>query len=133
MSPEFPSAVPEVPVDDVVQAVAYYVKHLGFKLDWRSSDGDIAGISQGHCRLFLTGPSFRQGYGNAAPVVIWLNLSSIEEVNQLHGLWRGSEAKIVSPPESKPWNLHEFTAADLDGNLLRVFYDFTHDGQARTK
>jgi hypothetical protein len=33
-------------------------------------------------------------------------------------------ARVVSEPESKPWNLHEFTAMDLDGNLLRVFYDF---------
>ena len=127
MSSEFPSAVPEIPVEDVDQAVAYYVKHLGFKLDWRSSDDDIAGISRGHCRLFLTGHSFREGYRNAAPVVIWLNLQSISEVDELHELWRGRQAKIVSPPESKPWNLHEFTAADLDGNLLRVFYDFTHD------
>lgn len=33
-------------------------------------------------------------------------------------------ADIVSAPEPKPWKLHEFTAADLDGNLFRVFYDF---------
>ena len=24
----------------------------------------------------------------------------------------------------KPWGLHEFTVADPDGNLFRVFYDF---------
>ena len=27
--------------------------------------------------------------------------------------------------ESKNWKLHEFTVADLDGNLFRVFYDFS--------
>ncbi len=25
----------------------------------------------------------------------------------------------------KPWKLHEFTLADLDGNMFRVFYDFS--------
>ena len=30
-------------------------------------------------------------------------------------------------PEEKPWKLLEFTAADLDGNLFRVFYDFSRD------
>jgi predicted lactoylglutathione lyase len=128
MKAEFPGAVPELPVEDVEQAVAYYVKNFGFNLDWSGEDdGGIAGISKGQCRIFLTGHRFRERYRNAGPVVIWVNLNSIEEVNELHGLWRDSQAKIVSPPESKPWKLHEFTAADLDGNLLRVFYDFSRD------
>jgi hypothetical protein len=33
---------------------------------------------------------------------------------------------IVSEPEYKPWKLREFMA-DLDGNLIRVFYDFSRD------
>ena len=36
-------------------------------------------------------------------------------------------AKIVSGPEDKPWKLREFTAADPDGNLIRVFYGFRRD------
>ncbi len=129
MSHEFPAAVPEIPVHDVDQAAAYYVRNLGFELDWGGDQGGggIAGISRGHCRMFLTGRGFRETYGNAGPVVVWLNLNSIEEVNELYELWRGSEAKIVSSPEPKPWKLHEFTAADLDGNLFRVFYDFSRD------
>jgi len=112
----------------VDQAAAYYVRNLGFILDWGGEEGGgIAGISRGNCRLFLTNSGFREGYGNTGPVVIWLNLNSIEEVNELHRLWHDRKAKIVSPPEPKPWKLHEFTAADLDGNLLRVFYDFSGD------
>jgi hypothetical protein len=48
-------------------------------------------------------------------------------VDQLHEQWKGTQATIVFAPEDKPWRLHEFTAADLDGNLLRVFYDFSRD------
>ena len=128
MNHDFPGAVPEIPVADVDQAAAYYVSNLGFRLDWGGeAGGGIAGISKGHCRMFLTGRGFREMYGNAGPVVVWLNLNSIEEVNELYELWRDSQAKIVSPPEPKPWKLHEFTAADLDGNLVRVFYDFSRD------
>ncbi len=47
-----------------------------------------------------------------------------KEVDDLHEIWSRGGAHIVSKPESKPWHLHEFTARDLDGNLLRVFYDF---------
>lgn len=77
--------------------------------------------------MFLTSCGFREMYGTAGPVVVWLNLKSIQEVNELYERWRESHAEIVSPPEPKPWKLHEFTAADLDGNLLRVFYDFSRD------
>ena len=130
MSEQFPGAVPEIPVEDLDKAIAYYVTQLGFTLDWGGGDeGDgIAGISRGECRIFLASRGFRENrYGNAGPVVIWINLNSIREVDTLHELWQGSEAKIVSPPESKPWKLHEFTAADLDGNFIRVFYDFSRD------
>lgn len=122
MKHEFPAAVPEIPVTDMDAALAYYQDKLGFTHDWGGADGGIAGISQGDCRMFLTDRSFHRDRGT---VVIWLNLESKEEVDELHELWNGTGAKIVSPPESKPWKLHEFTVADLDGNLFRVFYDFS--------
>jgi predicted lactoylglutathione lyase len=121
----FPAAVPEIPVRDVDLAAAYYRDHLGFTLDWGGEDGGIAGISKGNCRMFLTNTAFRQSRGNSAPAVVWLNLNSKHEVDDLYETWKRSDARIVSPPESKPWNLHEFTVADLDGNLFRVFYDFS--------
>jgi predicted lactoylglutathione lyase len=124
MKSEFPGAVPEIPVRDIDIAAAYYESNLGFSIDWGGEDGGIAGISKGHCRMFLTNRDFREQRGNVGPVLIWLNLNSKEEVNELYDLWSGSQAKIVSHPESKPWGLHEFTVADLDGNLFRVFYDF---------
>jgi hypothetical protein len=63
----------------------------------------------------------------SGPILIWLNLNSKAEVDDLYLIWTSSQARIVSQPEDKPWKLHEFTAADPDGNLLRVFYDFSKD------
>jgi uncharacterized glyoxalase superfamily protein PhnB len=54
----------------------------------------------------------------------WLNLDSKAEVNELFREWKAAHAKIVSAPEDKPWKLREFIVADLDGSLIRVFYDF---------
>jgi uncharacterized glyoxalase superfamily protein PhnB len=123
MSEEFPAAVPEIPVHDVAKAADYYVQRLGFHRDW--GDEAIGQVSRGNCRLFLTEDAFREPYGNTrGPVVIWLNLNNKKEVDELYEAWSQRGARIVSRPESKPWHLHEFTAADEDGNLLRVFYDF---------
>ena len=124
---EFPAAVPEIPVTDMNAALDYYESKLGFNIDWGGTDGGIAGISKGECRMFLTDRDFRAQHGNASPVMIWLNVNNKEEVDELYETWNGSGARIISPPESKPWKLHEFTATDLDGNLFRVFYDFSRD------
>lgn len=74
--------------------------------------------------MFLANSDYRKECGNVGPVLIWLNLKSKDEVNDLYRLWSSSKAKLISEPESKPWGLHEFMAKDLDGNLFRVFYDF---------
>jgi uncharacterized glyoxalase superfamily protein PhnB len=75
-------------------------------------------------RLFLINASFRKGFGNREPVVIWINLGSREAVDELYQRWREAGATILDGPEDKPWKLHEFRVADPDGNRVRVFYDF---------
>src|SRR5215813_11704369 len=124
---KFPTPVPEIPAVNVDQAAAYYVNTLGFTFDWGGDQGGIAGISRGGCRLFITNRSFQEHYGNTGTILFWLNLDSKSEVDEIFAEWKAADAKIVSAPEDKPWKLREFMAADLDGNLIRVFYDFSRD------
>jgi predicted lactoylglutathione lyase len=131
MKSEFPWPVPEIPVQDITAAAAYYERSLGFTLDWGSEELGLAGISKGNCRMFLANQQYRRGYGNVGPTLTWLNVESREEVDELYRAWSASNAKLMSAPESKPWGLHEFTAADLDGNLFRVFYDFATPGRGK--
>jgi predicted lactoylglutathione lyase len=123
----FPAPVPEIPAANVDEAVAYYVDKLGFTFGWGDDEGGIAGIFRGKCRLFITNRTFQEFYGNKGPILFWLNLGSKAEVDDLFAEWKAAQAKILSEPEDKPWKLREFMAADLDGNMIRVFYDFHHD------
>jgi catechol 2,3-dioxygenase-like lactoylglutathione lyase family enzyme len=132
MSLVFPTPVPEVPVSDIATATEYYQHQLGFDLDWGGADGDLAGISRDNCRIFLAGPEFRKGHGGASLSVIWLNLGSRAEVDELHRSWTGTKAILQSAPEDKPWGLREFTAADPDGIVFRVFYDFATPAREQT-
>jgi len=124
MKSGFPGPVPEIPVRDIATAVAYYQNNLGFTLDWGGEELGLPGISKGNCRMFLANQQYRKQYGNVGPTLTWLNLKSKEAVDELYRVWSASNAQLMSTPESKSWGLHEFTAADLDGNLFRVFYDF---------
>src|SRR5688572_27257395 len=101
MKSTFPSSVPEIPVSDINTAAAYYQNNLGFTLDWRGEELGLAGISKGHCRMFLANKQYRKTYGNVGPTVTWLNLESREEVDQLYRVWSASKAKLMSAPESK--------------------------------
>jgi len=130
MKSTFPGAIPEIPVREIAAAVAYYRNSLGFVLDWGGEDLGLAGISKGDCRMFLASQEYRTRYRNAGPSLVWLNLESKEDVDELHRVWSANEAGVLSAPESKSWGLHEFTAADLDGNLFRVSHDFATAGRA---
>ncbi len=116
---------------NVDEAAAWYVSKLGFTLDWGDDSGGIAGVSRENCRLFLTNRAFREScsaaWGKTGPVLFWLNLNSKAEVDELFAEWKAAGATIVSEPEDKAWMLREFLAADPDGNLIRVFYDFRGD------
>ena len=101
-------------------------------VDWIDEEICLAGISRDDCRLFLAGPAFRAGRGNSSPVMVWLNLGSKAEVNELHREWSASNATLLSAPRSEPWGLHEFTATDPDGNRFRVFYDFATPERDKT-
>jgi uncharacterized glyoxalase superfamily protein PhnB len=74
--------------------------------------------------MFLTNAPFRAGVGPNGPVIVWLNLGSKQEVDELFERWQKTGAQMIEGVEDKPWNLREFRVADLDGNQLRVFYDF---------
>ncbi len=125
--------MPEIPVSHIVDASAYYRDALGFSVDWLDADTALAGVSREHCRLFLAGPAFRDAGGHVAPVSTWLNMSSTDDVDALHGAWRSTGAILLSDPESKPWGLREFTAADPDGNRFRVFHDFATPERERER
>lgn len=118
---KLPSPVPEFPVSDLQASSAFYEERMGFSIDW-TYENFFAGISKDATRIFLrrrTEQEEEQDYS----VLVWLNLDSPSEVDQIYEEWKRSGVRITDELETKPYNLREFTAQDPDGNRFRVFHD----------
>jgi len=116
-----PHPVPELPVSDVQAAVKSYARQMGFSVDWAYEDS-FAGISRDDARVFLRRRTPEEAKERPS-VLIWLNMASSAEVDQLYAEWKERGALIVEDLRTAPYNLREFTARDPDGNRIRVFYD----------
>jgi len=118
---KLPPLVPELPVSDITAAAEGYRQHMGFSVDWTHED-HLAGVSRDAARLFLRRRTPAEEHARYS-VLAWLNLASAAEVDQLHAEWKERGVRIVKELQTAPYNLREFTAEDLDGNRLRVFFD----------
>ena len=121
-----PQPVPELPVDDVQAAGKSYAGQMGFSVDWAYQDS-LAGISRDDARVFLRRRTPEEAKARYS-VLVWLNMASSAEVDQLHAEWHHRGVLIVEELRTTPYNLREFTAQDPDGNRLRVFYDLGNAG-----
>jgi predicted lactoylglutathione lyase len=123
---KLPHPVPELPVSDIQEAGKAYTQRMGFTIDWTYEDS-FAGISKDAARIFLRRKTPQEAEQRYA-VTIWLNMASSAEVDQLYVDWKRRGVPIVENLHTAPYKLREFTAQDLDGNRLRVFYDLGGSG-----
>ncbi len=112
----FHGAVPILRVADLERSVAYYLRVLGFKVDWSGSG--MASVSRGSCALMLCAGA----QGNPGTWV-WVGVGDSEA---LFEEFRVSGAVIRLPPTNYPWSL-EFHAEDPDGHILRFGSDTKTD------
>lgn len=106
----FEGVSPILRVRSLSESVDYYVRVLGFKLDWQDS-GLFASVSRGRCGLFLC----EGGQGNLGAWV-WIGVGDAEA---LHAEYLATGAKIRHPPTNYPW-AYEMQVEDPDGNVLRM-------------
>ncbi len=114
---EFGGVTPILRVSDLAASIDYYVKKLGFKLNWGYPDGGqsfFASVSRGRCCLFLC-------VGDQGHPGTWVWIDG-KHVESLHTEFVASGARIRNPPTNYSWAL-EMQVEDLDGNILRFGSD----------
>ena len=107
---EFECINPILRVSDLAASIEYYVRVLGFKVDWHYEDV-IASVSRDQCHIFLCAGD----QGNPGSWV-WIGVGDAEA---LFGEYKSKGAKVRNPPGNFPW-AYEMQIEDLDGNVLRM-------------
>lgn len=104
------AAAPELPVQNLEKALAYYQKALGFDVAWYREAEGIAGVARGDCAIFL-----RQLEGAHEAVTLWIHC---EDVDRLSREAEVEGARIAEPPGDKPWGLRQAMILDEEGHRL---------------
>ncbi len=107
---KFEGVTPILPVEDLKASLRYYVKKLGFKVDWQNP-GIFASVSRGRCCVFLC-----EGDQGSNPTGAWVG---VEHVESLFEEYKKKRAKIRHPPTNYYW-AREMQVEDPDGNVLRL-------------
>jgi len=105
----FEGVTPILRVQSLSASVDYYVRVLGFRLDW-GEPGVFASISRGRCSIFLC-----EGDQGHAGSWVWIGVA---DAAALHEDFRRAGARIRHPPTNYAW-AYEMQVEDLDGNVLR--------------
>ncbi|MGD0693637.1 MAG: VOC family protein [Terriglobia bacterium] len=109
-SVKFEGGNPIFRVRSVAASLDYYVRVLGFKLDWEASEG-FASVSRGRFHLFLC-----EGDQGNSGTWVWIGVS---DAQALFEEYRAAGAKVRHPPTNYSW-AYEMQVEDLDGNVLRM-------------
>lgn len=102
-------ALPQLPFDNVPEAVAYYRDVLGFHVNYQQDDTGV--MDRGAVTVLLIARTPRHsGTGSA--------YFYVHDADALYHELKNRKANLQGEPVSRPWGLREFAILDLAGNEL---------------
>ncbi len=105
----FCGITPILSVENLEASINYYVRVLGFSLDWQNP-GIIAAVSRDACAIMLC-----QGDQGNPGSWVWIGVGDIDPLLEEY---RMTGAIIRHGPTNYSW-AYELQIEDLDGNVLR--------------
>ena len=107
---EFEGVTPILRVGSLAASIEYYVRVLGFKVDWQNP-GIMASVSRGRCHIMLC-----EGDQGHAGGWVWIGIDALDP---LFAEYQAAGAKVRHAPTNYQW-AYEMQIEDIDGNVLRM-------------
>ena len=107
------SVIPILYSDDVARSIKFYTEVMGFKESWSWDEAPTFGgvVDDDTAIFFCRGDQGHKG--------TWLALN-VDNVDDHYEKIKDKDVEIVSPPDTKPWNMREMLVKDPDGHFLRL-------------
>jgi catechol 2,3-dioxygenase-like lactoylglutathione lyase family enzyme len=110
------SVIPQLRMTHAQRSLDFYVKGLGFAIDWehRYAPGMplFVRLTRKGQTIFLTEHAGDCAVGGAIYFMV-------PDVDECFGEFSSRGIKAVEPPTDKPWGAREMVLLDPDGNRLR--------------
>jgi catechol 2,3-dioxygenase-like lactoylglutathione lyase family enzyme len=102
---------PTLRVRDVSRAIDFYTSRLGFRLGFEWGEPlRLAAMHFGEVQIFL-----QQGDPGSVPTQVYF---VVDDADALHEYQAAQGANVLRTPANQPYELRDYTVADLDGNEL---------------
>jgi catechol 2,3-dioxygenase-like lactoylglutathione lyase family enzyme len=102
---------PTLRVRDVARAIDFYTSRLGFRIGFEWGEPlRFAGMNFGEVQIFL-----QQGDPGSVPAQVYF---VVDDANALHAYHAARGVNVLRTPADQPYELRDYTVADLDGNEL---------------
>src|SRR5688500_9477467 len=112
-----------LPVSDILAAVEFYTKKLGFFVGFTSGEPPtFAGINLGKVQLFL-----QQGTSFPAGCSMYF---VVDDADGLHEFHRANGVEILVPPGDREYGIRDYTVRDLNGYELVFGHHLFNTGPA---
>ncbi len=117
---KFEKAIPILYSSDISRSISYYTEQLKFEHHWEwDQPPTFAGVHMNDVEIFFC----KDGQGHPGT---WISVI-VEKVDEYYELIKNSGAKILSPPDTKVWNMREMLVEDPDGHIIRFSHNTSCD------
>lgn len=113
-------AIPILYSTDVSASIAYFTQQLKFDNHWEwDNPPSFGGVYRDDVEIFFCKDD--QGNPNT-----WLSIV-VDNVDEYYDLVKNDGAKILSPPDTKEWNMREMLVECPDGHIIRFGHNTSCD------
>jgi len=109
---------PQLLVDDLDRAIAYYCDQLGFELDFKYQDFYASVTRDGFAIHLKCAPQLPQAREHRKQSEHLDAYIGVEGVRGLFDELQKRKARVIKPLEQEPWACLDFYVEDPDGNII---------------